>query len=487
MPRLKDFLFTNTTRAQTVAKNTLWLTFGTLAGRLLRAVFLVIVARALSTEDWGAFTYVLSLSALLSVFIDFGISAIITRESSRDLRMQVRYFATGLGIKGTLIVILSAGTLLIAPHLVTFAAVRALIPVMVLIMAFDGLRDFGYLMTRAWERMELEAAVHVITNVAIVVFGSLALAIKPTPYAVAIGYAAGAGIGIIPAYWPLRGYLRQLRSAWAPELIRPILVSSWPYGMLGLLGALLLNTDTLMIGWLRDLEAVGLYGAAQRVALFAYLIPGPLAAAVFPSMAKAAADKAGFRALLEQALALLTLAGAPLTVGTIVLAGPIVGTLYGDAYLSSAPALAFMAIAFLPYFYSTVLGNAVFAASREKQLFGYVVFGILGNVLLNLLLIPRFGITGSAMGTAINQTLITAYLAWRVRGITRYSFLASAARPAIAALVMGAAVGGFALFSPTIYLTVPVGIIVYAGMLLALREPFTLKAIARFVPRGARP
>lgn len=484
--RLRSFLFSNTSRAQTVVKNTFWLTLGTLAGRLLRAGFLIIVARTLSTEDWGAFTYVLSLSALLSVFIDFGISAIITRESSRDLSLQVKYFATGLGIKGVLIAVLSAGTLLIAPHLVTFDAVIALIPVMVLIMIFDGLRDFGYLMTRAWERMELEALVHVVTNVAIVVAGSLALAIKPTPYAVAVGYAVGAGIGLIPAYWPLRGYLRQLRSAWTPSLIKPVIMSSWPYGMLSLMGALLLNTDTLMIGWLKDLEAVGLYGAVQRIALFTYLVPGPLAAAIFPSMTKAVADKAGFRALLEQALSALAIAGAPLTVGTFVLAGPITATLYGDAYLPAAASLAFMSLAFVPYFYSTVLGNAVFAASREKQLFTYVILGIAGNVFWNTLLIPRFGITGAAIGTAINQTVITAYLAYRVRSITPFAMFGTMARPAIAALGMGAVVWAFGIFSPTIWLTIPVGALSYVALLCAVREPLTLQILRKLRP-AARP
>lgn len=109
--RIKSFLFTNTSQSQTVAKNTIWLTAGTLSGRLLRALFLIIVARMLAPADWGAFTYLLSLSALLTVFIDFGINAIITRESSRDLAQQVRYFATGLGIKGTMIAALTLGTL----------------------------------------------------------------------------------------------------------------------------------------------------------------------------------------------------------------------------------------------------------------------------------------------------------------------------------------------------------------------------------------
>lgn len=479
--RIKSFLFTNTSQGQTVAKNTIWLTAGTLSGRLLRALFLIIVARMLAPADWGAFTYLLSLSALLTVFIDFGINAIITRESSRDLAQQVRYFATGLGIKGTMIAALTLGTLLLGPHLITFPEVRALIPILVLIVIFDGIRDFGYLITRAWERMELEALVHVVTNVAIVACGAVALSISPTPWSVALGYAIGAGIGIIPAYWPLRGYLAQLRSAWTPSLIKPILTASWPYAMLSIMGALLLNTDTIMIGWFMNLEAVGMYGAVQRIALFLYLVPGPVAAAMFPSIAKAIENKAEFRRLNEQALGILTLAAVPLAIGGMVLAGPITAALYGTTYLSAAPAFVFLALAFVPYFYSTILGNAVFAASREKQLFTYVVLGVTGNIILNALLIPQLGITGAALGTAINQFIITGYLAYRVYGIAPFSFSLNGTLPRAvgAGLLMGTFVAVFDLLSPSVYLTVPIGAAVYAGALVLVGEPLFASFVRR--------
>jgi len=482
--RIKAFLFSNQTVGQTIAKNTFWLTTGTFFGRIMRALFLIVVARQLGTADWGAFSYIFSLASLFTVFIDFGINAIITRESSKDPSVQEKYFATALAIKTAALAAVAIVVLGILPHVIGHPEVLPLIPIMLLIIIFDGLRDFGYLMTRAWERMELEAFVHLFTNVMIVVFGSLALYMSKTSHSVAIGYAIGAGLGLIPAFYPIRRYFKNVRKAFSRELIWPIIASSWPYGMLGLMAAILLNTDTIMIGWFNDLADVGLYGAAQRLALFLYMIPGPLAAAFFPSMAKFAKDETRFRNLLERSLTFLALVGIPLTIGSVLLRYEIMSILYGAEYLAASNTFGLMSLAFVPFFFSTILGNAVFAFNQERKLFTYVVLGVSGNVLLNLVFIPAFGIAGSALATAINQTLITFYLASKVKKNVAFSLVPHIKSVVAASALMGVALVLFSFFSPTVYLTLGIALVAYVGGLYLFNDP-TLAYILGLARRRA--
>lgn len=480
--RIKAFLFSNQTLGQTIAKNTFWLTFGTLAGRVLRALLLIVVARQLGATDWGAFSYILSMAALFTVFIDFGINAIITRESSKDPTVQEKYFATALAIKTAALAVVALVVLGALPHLIGHPEVLPLIPIMLLIIVFDGLRDFGYLMTRAWERMELEAFVHLFTNVMIVIFGSLALYLSASARSIALGYAIGAGLGIIPAFYPIRRYFKNARRAFSRELIWPIIASSWPYGMLGLMAAILLNTDTIMIGWYKDLADVGLYGAAQRLALFLYLIPGPLAAAFFPSMAKFAKDEGMFRKILEQSLTLLALVGIPLTVGGVLLRHEVIELLYGAEYAGAANTFGLMSLAFVPFFFSTILGNAVFAFNQERKLFAYVILGVAGNILLNLLFIPLFGIAGAALATAINQTVITIYLARKVKKNIAFSLGPHVKGIVGASILMGIVLAAFSFFSPSTYITLGLGMLVYVGGLYLFSDP-TLEYVLSLIKR----
>ena len=84
LQKLKSFLFTNTSTRQTIAKNTFWLAISNIGGRLLRSIVIIYAARVLGANGWGVFSYAISLATFLTIFIDFGINAILIKESSQE-------------------------------------------------------------------------------------------------------------------------------------------------------------------------------------------------------------------------------------------------------------------------------------------------------------------------------------------------------------------------------------------------------------------
>ncbi|PIR04599.1 MAG: hypothetical protein COV57_03580, partial [Candidatus Liptonbacteria bacterium CG11_big_fil_rev_8_21_14_0_20_35_14] len=79
MSALKNLLFNNTSDKQTIIKNTLWLSIGQVIGRLVRVLIIIYAARILGAESYGAFSYALSIAALLSILADLGINGTIVR------------------------------------------------------------------------------------------------------------------------------------------------------------------------------------------------------------------------------------------------------------------------------------------------------------------------------------------------------------------------------------------------------------------------
>ena len=61
---------------------------------------------------------------------------------------------------------------------------------------------------------------------------------------------------------------------------------------------------------------------------------------------------------------------------------------------------------------STLIGNAIFAYDQQKSFILFVLIAAFGNVIFNLLLIPKMGVEGAALSTVITQ-LITNALIWR--------------------------------------------------------------------------
>ncbi|MBI5221023.1 MAG: flippase [Candidatus Liptonbacteria bacterium] len=474
--RVKSLLLQNQNLRQTVAKNTFWLFFGQTVSRLIRTAIIIYAARVLGAEQWGVFAYALSVAALFTVLIDFGINAIITRESSRDLAIQERYFATALAIKLAMFAVVALILVLGMPVLVRQAEVRALLWTVVLIIGFDSFKDFGAALSRAWEKMEIEAGIHILTNAAIVVAGFLALWLSPTPGALAWGYAVGTGVGMLVSFLPFRRYFQSLRQNFSWQLVRPIFVSCWPLALMGILGGLMLNTDTIMIGWFRDTAQVGYYAAAQRIGQLIYILPGLVAAALFPSLAKFAADRDRFRSLLDKSLTMLSLIAVPAMIGGVILAQKIIVLLFGSAYAPAAASFFLMNLTYLPVFLAANLGNAVFALNQERKLFGYFLIGAVGNAAFNLLFIPWLGITGAALSTLVNQIIATSFLFFILRRETSLAFFRQTGKIFLAALVMGVGVYLLELNQVPVLLNIAAGAIIYLVMLRVARETLLIEA-----------
>ena len=77
--RIKEFLFENQNTRQTIAKNTFWLSFGEITGRLLRLGIVIYAARILGAAGWGVFSYLTSLAAVFTIFTDVGLGAVLIR------------------------------------------------------------------------------------------------------------------------------------------------------------------------------------------------------------------------------------------------------------------------------------------------------------------------------------------------------------------------------------------------------------------------
>lgn len=475
LKKLKAFLFKNLTIRQTVAKNTFWLFFGQTVSRLIRAAIIIYAARVLGTAGWGSFSYALSLAALFTMFTDFGINAILTRESSRDLTLQEKYFSTAFIMKIVTIAVIALFLLIFAPYLIKQDEVKILIPLVILIVGFDSLRDLGIALSRAWEKMQIEATVQILTNVSIVILGFLALFLLPSAKSLTLGYALGTAIGMTAAFVPFRRYLKNITTQFSLKLIKPILSSAWPFGMLGMMGVLMLNTDILMIGWFKNIDDVGFYAAGQRITQLLYIIPMLVSVAFFPSMAKLIQDREKFKTILEKALAFLMLLAIPMAIGGFLLAKNIIELIYGGVYLPASLSFKLMNLTYPMVFVTAILGNAMFALNQERKLLSYVLLGIFGNFFFNLLLIPVWGIAGAALSTVFNQLIIANYLSYKLNKIARFSILPKLGKIITAATIMALGILALEILKIHVAIIIPLAVIIYFLLLLALKETILME------------
>jgi O-antigen/teichoic acid export membrane protein len=471
--KIKSFLFKNKTTSQTVAKNTVWLTISNFGGRLIRAAVVIYGARILGTAGWGVFSYAITLAGFMSLFMDPGINAILTRNISRASEEDRRaIFSTTLLIKLVLLIIGVLIIVFIAPLFSTLPGTKILLPIVALILGFDTLRDFFSSLMRAREKMEWDAGIFILVNITILIFGFIFLARVQSPSSLAWAYVTGTVFGTIIAIIVLKEYFREFFSYVSWKLVAPTLQSAWPFAVTSALGMLLTNTDILIISWMRTASDVGIYSAAIRIIQVLYLVPTIVQFSTLPLLSRLAKkDNEKFRRVLEQTLRIIFLISIPLVVGGIILGTPLIVLIFGANYIGGSLAFKILMLTMLVDFPAAIISNSIFAYDHQKNLIVASAIGGVLNVVLDVLFIPRFGITGSAVATLIAQTASNWYLWHAMKKINYFTVLPRLAKPAIAGIVMGLGCVLFMALGVNVAVNIIISGAIYAGLLWMLREP----------------
>lgn len=480
LKKIKKFLFVNSTLRQTVAKNTFWLAVGQIGGRLLRTAIIIYAARILGAGEWGVFSYAINLVAMLTVFIDLGIGPILIREVSKtnDPIIRSKVLSTSLFIKLALLSLGVLITLFIAPSFTKIEAAKTLLPIISLILIFDTLREFGFSLSRALEKMEWEAGLFALTNVAIVGFGFFFLYLSPTVTSFTYSYAAGTGIGMFATFFALRHHFKDIFYHFSKNYIKPIFVSALPFAISGVLGSLMINTDIFFIGFFRTAEELGFYSAAQRPIQLLYMLPALLATSIFPAFSRLAhTDKEKMRSIVERSVCITLLAALPIAVGGIIIAPQFMELLFGNEYLPGTSSFQVLLLSTIIVFPLSIVTSAIAVyEKKEKLLIYYVALGGILNVILDILFIPKIGIVGSAWATLISQSISGIYLWWRLRHITGFRIVSYLKNIILATIFMSVLVLLLNYLRINIFIILGTAILAYFGILYWKRE-FLLKEV----------
>lgn len=481
MPKIKSFLFENKTENQTIAKNTFWLTFGTIVSRSIRAIMIMYAARVLGTDGYGVFSYALSFAALFGVFSDIGLSGVLTRQAVQEPERLKEYVSTTFFLKIFVLLFTIILTIFVGPYLSNINEAQTLLPIVAILMAFDSLRGFAVSIARAKNKMQTESAVGVITDGFITLLGIAALIILPTAKYLAFGYTAGAVIGTLVTFFILRKDFAGIFGNFNFSTARKLLTSSWPFALMGLFGSLMINIDTLIIGWFRSAHDLGLYGAAQRPIMLLYMLPGFLSVSLFPIISKYFAEKnmEAIKNRIEKSIAITMLGALPLLAGGLVVGIPLTLFLFGGAFIDAALPLQILLLTLPFVFAGTIMGNAIFACHKQKVFVVAFGSGAIANVILDLLLIPKYGVGGSAVATLISQIFSNGWLWIYTRKMIPFRIFSPSKKTLFASI--GMAIGCLIVspFSPHILFTIGFGGIVYLGLLVLFKESFITGTISK--------
>jgi O-antigen/teichoic acid export membrane protein len=152
---------------------------------------------------------------------------------------------------------------------------------------------------------------------------------------------------------------------------------------------------------------VGIYAAGVRLVEMWYFVPGAVIVSVLPSIIKAKQEDAGlYQWRLQQLYDLMALLSIGIAVVTTIFSHQIIAILYKDAYREAAGVLTIYVWSGVPTFLGVASSQYLLAENLTRISLYRTSIGLVINIALNLLLIPQYGIIGSAFATLISYTVL---------------------------------------------------------------------------------
>ncbi len=368
-----------------------WAGLGSIGAQTIRMVRMLTLTYILAPEDIGIVILVWYILGLLLELSDVGIKhAIIQNPRGLEDRYLESAWLMNLARCGGMIIIL----FLSAPFIGRIYDEEQLVKLLrlsCLILVFDGLTSIGLVALRKKLTLGRESLV-VITGHGVGTIIAILLAWRMRDaQGVVIGELCGAGTICVLSYLvhPFRPHLRWNKRA-ARELIG--------YGMIAYLVSLIdafgMRLDVLILARIADLSEVGKYGPAMQIILAPCAMFSLMTISVgFPALSLLQKDLTAVRRGTAKIIKAAQIFSIPIF-AALALLGPDVVRLLPDKYAEVGQALRWLSLTGFLMVFLRQLTPALYAI---KQVYWFVIRGIIQIIIILLLLVPlyqKWGIAG---------------------------------------------------------------------------------------------
>ena len=391
---------------QKYLKNTGWMFFGRIF--ILGISFLVnaYIARYLGPGNFGLLNYVISFVGLFSFIATFGIDSVVSREivKNHDLKSEIIGTSFYLKLLGGILAII---IIFITSYFTTTDKI-----LLELIWMFSLTYIF-----QAFNIIDIYFQSQVLSKYSMMVIISASL-ISTTLKMFLILFHAGiiwliavyvletatATIGFLLIFIYKGHKLREWK--FNKKISIMILRDSWPLMLSSVAIGIYMKIDQVMIKNMIGNEQAGIYAVAVKLSEVWYFIPSIICISVFPAIINAKKVSLEFyEKRLKKLYSLMFWISFLIASFITFFSHLIIYILFGTQYLGAITALRIYVWAGISVSLGIALGQYLIAENYTKISLAGNIFGALSNILLNIILIPKYGISGAAFATLVSYTL----------------------------------------------------------------------------------
>ena len=409
---IKSLLFDNQTVKQTIFKNTFWLAVAEGIEKLLKLLLIIFVARILGAAEYGKFTFALAFVFLFVIFSDFGLSQIVTREFSRNEEKEREYpaiFSLKILLSLATLILMLIGSFLITPD----SAIQKVIWILAIYALINNFSEIIYAFLRARQKMEYEALAKIFQAILMTIVGFFIILNFPSIENLSYSYLSTSIIALIFVLIFFHFYIQPLNLSFNKTIWQNFLRFSWPLGMIAIFVNILMYTDSIIMGYFGQISQVGWYNAAYKIILVTLIPVNLISQSFYPALSLAFEEcKERLQKVWNYQMEIMILLALPLIVGGTSLAPKIIDFIYDPSYTPSVLVFQILIITAGTIFFNNPFNSVLIISNQQKKVAWTMFIATVINIILNLILIPKFSLYGAAF-VAIITNLFYSFLLFK--------------------------------------------------------------------------
>ncbi len=450
--------------------NTYWLLLSQGITIITALTLSLILARHLGPVYNGEYGFANSIINIFAVFVDFGISSITIRDLARDLTKTKKY------IDNIMLLKVLMGLILLFMIFITSIFFKNKFSGITLLMLFlgiynilsGGFNPFLRGIFRSYSEMQYESITIIAEKIILIVLGVIALFYYKSIIFYSLALTISATMGMAVTIYIIRKRFTKFFYEIDWKFWKYILKEIWPFGLSSIMITIYFSIDQTIIGILKPIIYVGYFAIARSTTGVMTSIIGIFIGVLFPifsSLYKSNIQE--LEKLIDNALKFMVIIAMVFLTEMLFLSHNLVLLVFGYKYLPSVDPLILLSCATTIIFINSLLGNVLSATDKQKAFMPGLFISMIINILVNLILVPMYGINGSAIASIFTEAFLAIYIYNLVNKEINVKIHKHLLKPLIASIVMAATI--IILHSVEVLALSIIGIIVYFLTLILIK------------------
>lgn len=481
----RELLFKNFDLKQTILKNIFWLVLGQIINKSCKFLLIIYAARILGANQFGSFSFIFSLIALFFIFVDLGSSFVLIREYNQNNFDKRKLISTSFYLKLFLIGISFSLSLIYFPF-IKDSLIKDIFIFMLFFFVIQSFFDFLTILARAIEKIEIESFGLIINGLITLFLGFLLLHFLPTVKNLILSYLISSLFALLVVVVFIIKFFPSifLFKYYDKNILKRIFYLGWSFAGLIIISTILASADIIILGFFKNPETVGNYSVGVKIIQVLFLIGSIINIVLFPVISRLCTYKEQVSIIIKKSNSFVLMIIIPLIFGGVLIADKLIPAFFGTQYLQGILSFQILILTLFPFYLISILEHLLLAKNLQTKVFKYNCLILFLNVILNLILIPKFSLYGAALTMVISYVFKFILILYLTKKNYQYSFFEfqSIIKYFIASILMSIFIFVILFLKISIWITIPLAILIYFFLLYILREARFFELLYLFKP-----